>query len=55
MESWAETAYATKSNDNSSMQLHAPRLYPQAARELTETDVVRRRHGRASDSRDNSQ
>ena len=55
MESRAETAHVTKSNDKSSMQLHAPRLYPQAACELTETDVARWRPGWASDRRDNSQ
>lgn len=53
--SWVETAYVTETNDNSSMQLHAPWFCPQAAYELTETDVVRWRHGRASDRKDNSQ
>lgn len=43
------------SRGNGNAQLHAPRLHPQAACELTETDVARRRHGWASDSRDNSQ
>lgn len=55
MESQAETAYATKNNGEGNMQLHAPCLYPQAVCELTETDAVGWRHGRASDRRDNSQ
>lgn len=55
MESWAEAACVTKSNDNGNTQLHAPRLCPQAACELTETDVVRWRPGSACDRRDNSQ
>lgn len=50
-----EAASATLNNDNSSMRLHAPQLHPQAACELTETDVFRGRHGRAPDSTDNSQ
>lgn len=50
-----EATPGTLSNGNSSMLLHAPWLYPQAACELTETDVVRWRHGQPPDRRDNSQ
>lgn len=45
----------SRGGDNGNMRLHAPWLRPRAARELTETDVARWRHGWVFDSRDNSQ